>query len=1511
MQIGHPPVGWVPSFYGLLIYDEAALNSRDSAERIVRTQTRHVGAFPTATIVVGIGEHGGKVVHQLAERWNWIAQDDPDDTTLHHLALLHVRDGATAPQDWEVGERLESELAVLEGDSEQPDDVLNLLVLRTLGLVRIVDGKWLLACPVDLGPVRFDGEEEEVDDVTDEPGRPSALDASAQRLRSERLRGHAAPFNGQIEHDDLLLKSEWHDVVDAMSTYVEDPRPDMERRLPGGLSDATGYLSGSGLFAAHRVFRRRSYTWLFLAQDPLVAAAALTAKVRGNGDLARFVEPLLARVRVGNSPQILLNTLVRQKAWAEGRDPSPWKWLGESDKNGGPCFDVFDRLGFGAGRDAETHAGVRNDVDAAVAQSRAEPFYARREHDPLCPIEPWVLLSLDWATPGWSFGAREQTRQVFRPLPCSPVAFGFFDADTRAEAGVGRSFDRAGWYAHAEARTRELGTLAQQGLIRLWSNLTRMRRLGTSESDSGFDLSGERAATLRQSLEILGEFVMRDLVEAPVPTPADDTSRAAQRKRHKEWTFDVSMPERTDAVRPSMQKLAERMEALGVASDAPKIKRPAILQAFDLDATSFERTDEDLSVGEAELRAWINQQARNVYDELNLGKLPRLPGDMPIYMRVFVVGDLGESMTRACAKPVLRSIHAELRRAVTPIFDGRFDGHTRPLTVIPYFSMPHPADFGGEEAAADMMHQTRRESSAGHVDEGATGELHGDASSVVAPSDAANRRQKLFSNRLRRVRERLIIDAVHDLRRWVELVPPAERLTFEVLISGRVTDRAVMTSDDAVEEMRAFIWMNARNVLADDALLNRLLSNRNSDVLSTVAFRELSFPAERARAWISNRYVRAMMGVFVSESAEGATAVPTDESLGLGHWQLPSASEIVQAKQGGSGDSARALHRTLETNAENCRKLSQTIVQGVDALGYSEQDDAERLLEDVFTERNRHQLIDAKVEEQWKRWVRSAGTFDRDMLDVRRLTTAAGDHARDAVLRSSNALVQDVCIRDGLLSMQAGFEVMQGASRDYLSEAENHREQAEGAVGYYRQPDPLALTDPAWQALRAAVAEKPDYVPMKIGAWTVAFAATCVLNPLLAAWLIRVIASWNFVSMDPLDPPILLLRGLEIMMFFMILQGTLYLRRLWMAKALERIAAAKREVNAAVDVAVMGSESNSLRPFFDARLKHRWALARQGHALYTWNRVAFDVRLAKNLKRSAEVRRLLLQQEVETYGVRVIAKKSGLDHDEPSRLFRTRVGKERAWLVSPHSVDAWYGEITKNQQPEDVRVSLRAYLDQAKPFAQWRENIPFADGSLQAFSREFWSDLVDDAVISKERIFRAEAQRNIVAFVTRHVGSIGYGVNFRGYEGFDEDGIEGNKLQFLVPNSFRHEFESTLRHDSQSYDEASDPARRLSMLEKVKPSFVELRPNAIFLMMSAFGIREASSQNLRRFYSFHEENVLPDAELFPLSSEVSPTTSFGRAPLNQFSHQRLSAIAPAGAARSAWPVVSKTEEGDA
>ncbi|MFP4599422.1 MAG: hypothetical protein ACLFVJ_14280 [Persicimonas sp.] len=549
--------------------------------------------YPSPTIVVGMGRFGLAVLERLGEDWEGLEQAT-EDASLKNLRLMHLRaDEHVDARDWRDNERQSVEIARYTGDGDLPTLALDFVILRSLGLIRYRNGTYQVAVPRD-------------DGVVEVP-------------------------TGRAEPD----------------------------------------------FA-----RLRYFDWLNLSPDPVSSVERLRSLSAREADLDLFITPLVNRVRQGHSPRAVLACISRCRALAEGRDPWPWGWLFrplvERDVNEpvSPSTRQIDcrRIAF------QRHWMTQRDVDGLLEGRASEPIAGWKEwlagkrrraddvdvdnvelppsdfdlclpdpfwpeaSDLAAPIAPFELLKVDWETTGWATRNVGTSQSVeFSPVDSSEFRLGLFDHD-----GSSRLHE-----THAEAfeeRLSELAVHAHRGLVRMWVDLQRERVEASDEEDGHSRRRDNADGSLDQSLEVLGELLVRPLVseraqleedqreegpladdqladgylEPPEPLPSQyaDGPQLDERASKPLREIVVAEPPAENATR---QALDERLSALGF--DPPRGARPkrrlfseVALCPSDVDGGSGETTVADpdelerRNQGLLDLRESLNEQTRQLFD---------------------------------------------------------------------------------------------------------------------------------------------------------------------------------------------------------------------------------------------------------------------------------------------------------------------------------------------------------------------------------------------------------------------------------------------------------------------------------------------------------------------------------------------------------------------------------------------------------------------------------------------------------------------------------------------------------------------------------------------------------------------------------------------------------------------------------------------------------------------------------------------------------------------------------
>ncbi|HEX3128825.1 MAG TPA: hypothetical protein VH394_15950 [Thermoanaerobaculia bacterium] len=712
-----------------------------------------------------------------------------------------------------------------------------------------------------------------------------------------------------------------------------------------------------------RVRRRRWFEWWSLSPDPIAAVERLRRLAERHNELDLFTTPILNRLRQGHSPRLLIAVIGRCRALAQGRDPSPWPLDEESNDN-----EELD--GFAP----DPLPGWR-DGAAPVAPAPFVPGPA----DIRSPFDARRLLAVDWENSGWASESDGHVR--FEPVPASPFRLGLFDHDAaeRPERIDGL----------LESRLRELAEHVRRGLLRLWVDLQRDR---VEELDPNLEHrqgQEEMDTALRQSLEVLGELLVRHLVdgeEAPSPVrppePPEDTELPGEPSPFLSGLFLDEDDDGTGA-------LEERLAELGLgASDLRSAEPVPVMRTVALTPLTGEE-GEGRPGGLLDLRKVLNEEARRLYDFTFLSEYRAdHPTRRPPRLTVYVVADMGEPFARATVREILREIHAELMRALSPIFELYHEGFNRCLSVVPILWMPHPADpYAGAAPAAT------------------------------------------------RCEEAAIIDAVHGVRRWVESVLPASRRRVsQIFVNGRVTDNSVLRQSDAVRQTRDFLSLLSRNEPGRDEWLRRASTGPGGDDLfSSFACYEIDFPAERCREYLANRLAREALGRL---RRGWQAALPS--RLDPGEVLPPEPRALMEEGR------AELERLTAEAGAGMAGQVTGR-------LGVDRETTAREILDAFDTGFER--TLQKGIHERWSELTRGRGRVDDVVDRLRRDTSALLPMALSLVQAHGDRLIEEDAGHGGLPAAQEGFERLRAETRDGLLERETERRHCEDLCRRHRIPE--------------------------------------------------------------------------------------------------------------------------------------------------------------------------------------------------------------------------------------------------------------------------------------------------------------------------------------------------------------------------------------------------------------------------------------------------------------------------
>ncbi len=1079
-----------------------------------------------------------------------------------------------------------------------------------------------------------------------------------------------------------------------------------------------------------KIVRRRYFDWLSLSPDPVTSAERLRRLLERHHEADLFVTPILNRMRQGHSPGILIATIARCRALATGRDPAPWQWVRSQFR------DALDQCGEGQPlviqltdawlatahqkRDFEAVApepvdgwkdwirrrGEQNgEQSSGLALSLPPPFVPRKT-DLVSPLDPFKFLEVDWETTGWASVTSGQL--IIHALQAGDFRLGLFD---HAVGGVGTSAALFG------PRLQELARLVYQGLMRLWVDLQRER---VEEHDGNTERWSQQQpldAALRQSLELLGELLVRPLVgseERGARTGAAAVSAAAELPAAPSLFLSGLVVERRDLEGRMESALADRLADLGHGPRGGEAMEQDLQLLFQQVALSLADTHgeddsagEDRSPGLLELRRILNGIVRQLYSFRFLTEYRHRPTRHPPRLTVYVVGDMGEPFTRAEMRNVLREVHAELLRSFSPIFEFYREGFNHCLAVVPILWMPHPADpFGGASPATS------------------------------------------------RSEEAVIIDRVHGIRRWVESVlPPSRRRIAQIFVNGRVTDNAVLSLRDAVRQTRDFISFQARNELGGDDWLRRTATGPGtSDLFSSFSCYEIDVPTERCREYLANRLARVCL--------ERLRRGWDNEDRPAPKYPPPSVEDLMQegredlereTTQAGGELAAEVGGRVSVGRETSCR----TLLAAFDAV-------YERSLK-------------AKIGARWVDLIRRRGRVDELADKLRheiadRLTGTLGE-----VQKHSDEVIQERAGRGGLPAALRGFELLRRETSDELQRQEEQRQRIVDLCRHHGTPD-LEPIGRARDGVVAAARAKPEQTPLQFGLLLWVLLAFVLGAPLAESAGYLLAAKPGFGALGVLIGRLDGICGAALLGLPVAWLLDRHLRR-----AVERVRAAIAKLADEVGRVFYGrgrapEEENrpSMRSLFLTRLALTGALATRGFALRILERALANQRLAFRLSRSVEIQALHLARLAEDLGVRPAAGAAdgGDPHDDVRNLFATRSGEAVERLIDPRSLEDYFERRVGTQREEGLGPLIGRFIEGAGGFADWRRTACLADTEriLSFCRREF--DAIVEAPAAEQGTFAEEVGSRLCAFIARHYPNIGFGAKFIGYEGLDPDGVQ-------------------------------------------------------------------------------------------------------------------------------------------
>ena len=1203
------------------------------------------------------------------------------------------------------------------------------------------------------------------------------------------------------------------------------------------------YESGTAGKEADRhlhTYRRRCFRWVQLAPDPLVSADRLHDLKHRMAELDLFVSPILNRVRQGRAPHVLLLGISRMRAWADGRDPSPWRWVHErlagTSLAEPPHLDISKELKLdGDALVLELHlkAFMADPLDDAWANHRADCLDRKEgsgaspqseqsklpkialpqvavplDRDLPSPVDVMELLKVDWATTGWASAQHGPEDVRFELPPYSPFRLGLFDHDSTYPRGGERQIALSD-------RLKMLGKELHRGLSRLWIDLARSRGGG---EDPFVQIAGVAEGvdeSVQQSLELLGELLVRRVADSDEDVVELHVDWTTVQKREKRET-DTVLPDRpsaslrslvfesTEAHNEIRAQLENRLSALGLGHPTERSSPVRLLDEIALGVEDVRRPVQPKgpSPGMLRLREKLNQAVHRVYHIDYLRQYRVQETRRPPRLTVFVLADMGDPFARCVTKEATRELHAELHRCLGPIFDDYTSGVNRSLVIIPILSMPHPADaFGGAH---------------------------------------------LVQNRYE---EASILEAVHGFRRWVDGIPQGTRAIPQLFVNGRVTDNATLSLNDAVEQTRDFLSLCMHHRIGQDPFLTTVVcGTADASSFSTFACYTLDAPTRRCREYMASRLGRSGLECIVEGQPE--CEHPAIES-GV---EIPDGAALAAAPE---GEMCKRLEQKANELSGHVTSLGEPFAKETSP------DEMLRTYSPEFLVGLKRQIVAVLRDAE-----RSGGVMDQQIDRVRRDTTGSWLESDRRLQHNSNRYVRKHLVQAGLRRLLVAFKTQSAQFNNHLSGKERSRRDQEREVSRQRSLDDAGVTA-AHTWLTGAIEEKPEWKPIEFGHRYALFLAVGYSLPIA----LFIVGTLDGARMSPLVrvPIITAATGFLALGLWLL---TKWLLGRHVKEILEKIQAAVDGLARATVQVVVGEQGPtvSIFSFMKARLHLATALATKGFAQLVAERSLRDGWLVTRMLRSVEAQRLSLTRYAEELGVRPALQprlRSASGEDDIRDLFSPRTGRDAVHLIKVEQVQEAYDNQFPN--PQSLQHALGGMIQASDGFENWRGQALLADTDrILEYGRGVFSEVVTEPQIALPD-FDAVAADRIVHFVRQYYANTGFGAEFTGRKGLDPQGIVLTADNTLVyPESMQPHITSAEKLDSSTRSGEGKKGNLLNMMSMLR---VKVNPGRVYLTSIAQGIAGHCIANLMRYESFLQRAYMPDGSSFPLTGDFSDAQS--------------------------------------
>jgi hypothetical protein len=684
---------------------------------------------------------------------------------------------------------------------------------------------------------------------------------------------------------------------------------------------------------------------------------------------------------------------------------------------------------------------------------------------------------------------------------------------------------------------------------------------------------------------------------------------------------------------------------------------------------------------------------------------------------------------------------------------------------------------------------------------------------------------------------------------------------------------------DAVRETRDFLTLQMRSDLAADPWLRRISAGSGqSDLFASFSCFEIDFPALRCREYVANRLARELLEeVRGSDEPVGKELELPDVRTAFGPPGIDDlvgkARKMVADETGAAAAKARELVETRLVIRESTR-TAEVLERASEKFGAE---------------------IEGLVRSHWSRLTGALGEVDEAVDELRvRIVRARprGLLQRVAELRQlADRVIEEQIVDGGLTRALGGLHRVRRQAGELFRDQEEERRKREGLARLHVIPGFDGVETARSDVLNAG-RQKPDRDPMRLGylLWgllSLALGAP-LANGVAYALDLHLSGGLGEALLGPLG---FLTGGLVLFLpAWVLLRWHLRRRTRRLADAVGRLAGSSAQLLGGTGMALAAEPPSSVRSFLESCLELAAAAASRGFALRILERAVADVHLGERLVRSVDVQSHRLSRRAEDLGVRTTLD-GGTQDEDLTHLLDGHGARRSERLISGGSLHGYY--LRHVRDPDHLRAHLEGFLAEAGGVGHWRKQACLAetDGVL-SYGRQAFASLVED-LVSDQPFFDAEVGQQLLRFVGRCYSNIGFGAEFRGYEGLDPDGVQLIADATLVVHPelapvYQRALEGEKQRVRRARDGSDGPLRDEIRTTKTMPiQEACIRPNAAYMLSLVQGIRVHSVRNLRRFESFHDRVQMPDDRAFPLTPETQQGR--GALPVNSLSGFREAA----------------------